>query len=194
MYKAIMYSVPGTGTRFAYKVLESCFCYTKTVGIENFLASNRERVYWHTHSWGDVSPLAGYHGARMVIPLRQPYRAFMTRRHTYPTMEGAMRQTSGFWTMLMEADKHFDTVYLPVDHENLDRVLLLRHIAEHLECDIMTDATDRMAREWKKVGTMGPSPEKGEWEKSRTIKGEPPTFLNDAVDFYYDKIGVLENL
>jgi hypothetical protein len=124
----------------------------------------------------------------MVVPLRNPYLAYVTRSSSHQSVEGAKVKIANFWKLLMNAESKFDMCFLPVDYENLNRLRVLQSIANHLECNWDEEEVARVALDWRKVGTRGPSPEKEEWAKTHTIKGQVPTFLKEAEDWYYKKI------
>lgn len=194
MYKAVVFSVPGTGTRFTYKFLQDSLGYTEVHGIDQILSMTRESVFWSTHSWRAMEPLAGYHGTRMIVPLRDPYRAYLTRRHAYPYDEGARTHMISLWKILMEGVENHDVVYFPIDAPNVDKHLLLKSVADKLETDYDEDSLNNIATNWVRIGSRGPSAPRDEYEKDRTIGGKHVSFLKTAQDWYFDKVELLEKM
>ncbi len=194
MYKAVVFSVPGTGTRFICKFLQDSLGYTEIHGIDQLLAMDRETVFWSTHNWRAMEPLVNYHGSKMVVPLRDPYRAYLTRRHAYPYDEGARTHMASLWKILMDGTEGVDVAYLPIDAPNVDKHLLLQSIAIHLDCGYDTESLDKIATQWLRIGSRGPSAARDEYENAKLIGGEHVSFLKTAQDWYFDKVGILEKL
>ncbi len=194
MYKAIIYSVPGTGTRFVCKYATECLEYLRVVSVGSLMRWPNDNVYLHTHSKSVLKRLMNFHGTRMIIPLRDPYRAYLTRLKTYKSEEGAQTSMAGLWETLMTAEEQFKVVYLPVDHVNLDRRKVLKSIANFMDVDYDEAVLNQFADAWLSIGASQPSASREEYERSKLIKGQHVTFLKEAQDWYFYKVGELEKL
>ncbi len=194
MYKAIVYSVPGTGTRFVCRYLDTCMKYLRVVSVGTLMRWKTEQAYLQTHSKATLKRLEGHHGTRMIIPLRDPYRAYLTRLNTFRSDADAITQTRSLWEYLMAAERDYKVVYLPVDHVNLDRRKVLKSVAQHLEADYDETTLNSFADVWLQIGASQPTASREEYESSKLIDGEHPTFLKEAQDWYFDKVGILEKL
>ena len=101
MYKALVHSVPGSGTRFICEFCEKALGYKRSQSEKELIAFHGGRTYCHTHVWQALDDVARNESVRVVIPLRHPYLAYLTRRYRVgrpsDTPEKKRRIIAGHW-------------------------------------------------------------------------------------------------
>ena len=194
--KALIYSVPGTGTGFTRKLIEVCFNYAP-VSLEKMLASPVDsRCYAAHHVDAERLRLVTqeHPDIKTVIPLRSPVAQYITR---WQRMNGGRRNASratavSFWQTLKESLNRYNYVFLPIE-EGFDRGIKIWRVAKHLETLPDALAYDQFCKEWPKVNSgfpQGTRPERAEYDANGkvTIDGHPMGFLDEAMDWYHEQI------
>lgn len=95
------------------------------------------------------------------------------------------------WKTLIENAAKTEPAFLPVDSD-LDRVKLLQSIANHLEAEPSLEVLLARAHQWPKIGTQGMSEEMETYLATGIIRGEKPTFLDFAVEWYEKNVQSLD--
>ncbi len=198
MHKALIYSVPGTGTRFATQFVEKVLGYKLMRLDRQLLDSHKKDVWSQTHADVSITPfIDSKQIVKFVVPLRDPYLAYVTRNFKSGWTRRQKIQMQApyikLWETLIENVVKADCVFLPVDTD-LNRIMLLQSVANHLDAKVELKLFFDMVYDWPKVGTMGMSSEKELYLKTGMIRGEKPTFLDFAVDWYDATIARLEEV
>ena len=197
--KALVLSVPGTGTRFTRQLLEKCFGYTP-VGIDQIVGKPVESRFFTFHHvdgepWKRITE--NHHEIKTVIPLRSPVAQYITRWQEMS--RGAPRGVKGaaisrataiqLWKWLAESLEKYNYVFLPIE-AGFDRKELIWRVANHLEVLPDADEMERFCREWPKVGTAGPRAEREEYDANGEVKinGYGMGFLDAPMKWYGELI------
>ena len=187
VYKALIHSVPGSGTRFVCEFVEKCLGYKRSHIEADLIVFPTNNTYVQTHAWQDVDVVASTENVRVLFPLRPPYLTYLTRRYRTgrPTDTPEQKQEiiAKHWRELIRKSEYMNPLYLPVE-AGLDREMVLQSIANHLEADINQEVFDEIVESWPKVGTVGGRPERDEYEKTGLIDGVTPHFLDFAIEWY----------
>jgi hypothetical protein len=187
MKNTLIYSVPGSGTRFCLLYLSQVLGYrtSKLEDLVTFESGHLGQVHTDYNDINDIVCRAK--GLRVVVPLRDPYHSFITR--TYKPNWSPTRPAESvplfelWWHRMIEVTKTMDVIYLPVDRPELDRYKLLQSIATHCEVAPDPDKVTKFADDWSKVGSMRVSPQKEEYLEQGTVDGKPMHFLDFAVEW-----------
>ena len=180
MYKAIIYSVPGTGTRFCNKFMEDVLGY-RQVAQGKMDTSN---VYCPIHSSKinfNSKIMKMYPDARLVTPIRDPYLGYISRFSREPSFERE-QETIKDWNMLIENTTRYSTVFLPINCNETDRLHYLVEVGKHLGIGAHSKFVE-YANEWPVIGSRSNIEVKQEYLKHGTILGTKPTFLDFAVEW-----------
>jgi hypothetical protein len=150
MRPALVFSVPGTGTRFTVALLQA-FGYV--------LGTNLSQI----HSLVDKGKhaqdmerlrIAKADGVAAVIPLRSPVASFLTRRKVTAGQtqdekdEKARERTLRYWQTLRDWMHQFDHVLFPIEEVQTPRVDRIARVARHLNV-----AFEPESFVWCKVGS-----------------------------------------
>lgn len=201
MYKALIHSVPGTGTRFAVEFVRYGLEYVVVNTPPELLGSPVNRTLYQTHVGMNINRMLRDKDVRMVTPLRDPYMAFITRwYHFHPIIETKTQEEkeesfAAYWRgLIKDVEMAESPIYLPVDSD-LDHRWILQYVAEGLDARIRNmEFFNKMVDGWPKVGTVRVLPERDEYEATGQIEGETPTFLDFAVEWYRSRIQSLKAL
>ena len=196
-HKAIVYSVPGTGTRFCNRFLENVLGYKATSKVQLVTGVGNNYILMHTvnESKHDLTvPLTNLseraidkliHKAtdiKLVAPLRDPYLSYITRlKYDMPHSSEGKQTMINYWKIFIEKTAQYSTVFVPVDCMVNDRPKILHSIAQHLGAQVPRLTITEYVKEWPKVGTLGNSKLKDEYITHGTIDGTKPTFLDFVV-------------
>jgi len=189
-HKAIVHSVPGTGTRFCCNFLSFVLGY-KEVKL-NELDKTNSYVPIHSGTTGRINRvIEKYPSARLVVPLRDPYLAYTTRHHLdYSDGERGAQNNKDkcveYWQSLIEATALYPTVFLPINCNEKDRLRNLVKVGKYLGANTNSRFID-YATNWTAVGSEGMNDLKREYIERGTINNVKPTFLNFAVDWIRGK-------
>ncbi len=198
MKKALVYSVPGTGTRFANQLLEDVFGY-EVVHVERLAWLEPQNIFIQMHTRNEQlhDLVASIHDLRVICPLRDPYRSFITRNYrkgyTASAPTRSMPKFVEYWEYMIRESALMNVVFLPVDSD-LDRTKLLQSVALHIGAEADKEALSEYLENWPRVGALGTTKVKLEYVEHGTILGETPTFLDFAVDWYKARITELEGI
>jgi len=187
-FKALVHSVPGSGTRFVCEFTEECLGYKRAHTEIDLIESPVRNVYCHTHVWQPLDEVALHESVRVVIPIRPPYLSYLTRRYRLgaatDSVETKQKKVALHWKELIRKAKYMNPLFVPVE-EDLDRRQLLQTIANHLDAPIVNqERFEKFVTDWPKVCTAGPREERDEYESSGLIDEVTPTFLDFAVIWY----------
>ena len=184
MNKAIIYSVPSTGTRFCKKFLEDVLDYKQIRTSE--LKNDVLNVYCQIHS-SKINfdrVMSFYSNIKLVVPLRDPYLSVITR---YLMSDNAAKyiETTGKenWKNLIKMTSRYPAVFVPVNCDESDRVNILQSVVHHLDATVENELLLEYANEWPIVDSKGISKVKQEYLDQGTIDGTKPTFLDFAVEW-----------
>lgn len=191
MHPVLVFSVPGTGTRFTITLLQDVLGYRM---IQTSRIGKMESDHFvHIHSWAadegkhakDMKHLRAVkncqerEGMKTVIPLRSPIASYLTRRHvtageTQEEKDATARSRAlGYWQTMRDCMGWFDYVLFPVEDERVPRHTRVQRVVDHVgvDCDVWSelvvhDGTPRspmgcFVESWAKVGTTGPKSAEG---------------------------------
>ncbi len=190
MRKALVHSIPGSGTRFCTEFISRVLGYSRVDSPEKLVGAKAKNTFCHTHVWNRASAMLCKSDVQIIVPLRDPYLVYLTRRYRllHPTDNPReKRETMArYWHWLIMDTALMSNIYVPVE-AGLDKRWLLQSIADHLKAPIKDEEFfEKMIEEWPKVGTAGPRPERDKYERTGLIDGKALTFLDSAVEWYED--------
>lgn len=188
MYKALVHTVPGSGTRFVCEFTEKCLGYRRSHTHLDLIADSQNNTYCHTHVYQHLDDVALHESVRIVTPLRHPYLAYLTRRYRVgaakDSAEAKQKIIALHWRELLRKSKYMNMLFVPIE-EGFDRARSLNIIANCLHAPVKCpDVFQKMVGEWPKVGTAGPRKERQIYESTGLIDGVEPHFLDFAVEWY----------
>ncbi len=188
MYKALVHSVPGSGTRFVCEFAEKCLDYKRSHSEIDLVEYADDNTYCHTHVWQALDPVVKDERVRVIFPLRSPYLSYLTRRYrvgkTSDTVEQKRQAVILHWKTLIKKAKYMNPLYVPVE-AGLDNRKLLQSIVKHLDAPVVNqEKFEEFVTRWPKVGTAGARYDRDVYEATGFIDGRQPTFLDFAVDWY----------
>lgn len=157
--KVVVYTVPGTGTRFLCDLLETVFGYRKEA-FRDFKTSQDTHVYVQFHvqaNFGRKPYQEDYkldeipHSVLTLTSLRNPKDAAITRGRHGDTLEWTIAR----WWLLMKACNLRPVMSIPVDSD-LDRTKLLTLISQRLDVSLPpADKLEAFVSDWSLVGSGG---------------------------------------
>lgn len=183
-HKALIYSVPGSGTMFTRTLLEKGLEY-KQCGIDQVLAQKMPWKFAQIHSYDSEREKAyDQRDLKTIIPIRDPISTFLTRHNNLGGGYVAREQVLSHWLYLIATIDRFDYVLLPVA-EDFDRRTMLQRVVDHLEAPIKGRAAfENMIEEWPKVNTQGDRTMRPEYEQTGRVENRPLKFLDGAREWY----------
>ena len=195
MNNVIIYSVPGTGTRFCKNFLEYVLGY-KQIGLAD-ITTDASSVYGLIHSSKPnlielMSIMSMNPAMKIILPLRDPYLSYITRycRVTSSTIESTIQDHKKDcienWHGLIETSTRYQPIFLPIDCNENDRLRHLVDIGKYLDANTPNRIVE-FANEWTRVGSQGITVAKSEYVEHGTIDGEIPHFLDYAVEWWKTK-------
>ena len=188
MNKALVLSVPGTGSRFTMNYLMSCLGYVK-VSPEDLLHKPRYAPYCSLQHVNASPPimktLSKVEGLKVVIPLRAPVHQFLTRVGEAAHAQRVREESKVMWKRLVELQPDFDYVYLPIE-EDMDRAKRLMLVADHLDAIPDELVFDEIVENWAKVGSNGIKRERVQYDKTGAVSvgGFNMSFLDEEMAMY----------
>jgi len=188
MNKALVLSVPGTGSRFTMNFLMSCLGYEK-MSPEDLLHKPRYAPFCSLQHVNASPPimktLSKVEGLKVVIPLRAPVHQFLTRVGEAAHAQRVREESKTMWRRLVELKDMFDYVFLPIE-EDMSREKRLILVASHLDAEPNKDVFDEIVNTWAKVGSNGVKPERVHYDKHGTVNvgGFNMSFLDEEMDMY----------
>jgi len=197
MNKALVLSVPGTGSRFTMNYLVSCLGYERKMLLPKDLNPKPRRKPRNTPlpfaSLQHVNaspqqilrPLVKLEGLKTVIPLRAPVHQFLSRMGEASNPENVKEESKTFWKLLKELKDDFDYVFLPIE-EDMDRAGRLMLVANHLGAVPDDDVFEEIVANWAKVGSNGVKPLRVEYDKRGNVSvgGFDMSFLDEEMAWY----------
>jgi len=180
---AIVYSVPGTGTRFCRNFLENVLGYTHVT--PNRMDETNVFNQLHSGSINLDKIMAKYSDIKLVTPIRDPYLAFVSRISLdRPVNDIGLQNNKAscveYWENLIEMTRLYDTVFLPIDCAKNKRLHHLVNVGKFLGANT-TRQFKVYADQWVPIGSQGTTPAKDEYLKQGTIQGVKPIFLDFAI-------------
>jgi hypothetical protein len=191
MHKVVVYSVPGTGTRFCNNFLEYVLGYTVAGRVEKL---TEPKTYWQLHAGkNNLDHIMELHtDVKLLVPIRDPYLSYITRHHADRSgvynMQRIRNNCIEYWEALIDYSTRYPTAFIPVDCAEDNRLRHLVMAANHLG-EGPTEKLMQYADEWAAIGSLGMTDTKREYIERKTILGEKPTFLNFAVE-WIDRLGL----
>jgi len=185
MHNAIVYSVPGTGTRFCNNFLEYVLDYTVAGNVDKLAEPN---TYWQLHiQAGNLERIMQAHpDTKLIVPIRDPYLSFLTRRKADTsgiyTTEKALGNFTEYWKTLIDYTICYPTAFIPIDCSDDDRLRHLEVAANHLGAS-PTDKLMQYANDWAAIGSLGMNDAKREYIEHGTINGMKPAFFDFVVEW-----------
>lgn len=174
--KVVLYTVPGTGTRFVANILETVFGY-EAVSLGRFKNSTPVApVFWQVHT----DPLESQHrlldgtGGRFVTTLRDPVLAYLSRRRTMvsKTQEWLVEDSACRWRRLIAEAEKRKIICFRVDappHDRLENMLRLRLGLG--DPRVNRQASDRLFEHWTPISESIVTMRKLEYLETGKIKG-----------------------
>ena len=183
-YKAIIYSVPGTGTRFCLEFLCDVLGYTQVNSSQLSRSPAKSCTQIHTSANYLKQLFKENPDARIVTPIRDPYLSYITRyREALSENINVSSLEDNWikrWKTLIEQTA-LPVIFLPVDCHEKNRIRVLHSVARHIGTNAIAKPFLKYVEEWPKVGTIGEHEIKNEYLHHGTIRGERPIFLDFAV-------------
>jgi hypothetical protein len=189
-YRAIVYSVPGTGTRFCCDFLSFVLGYKQAP--LNELDNINTYVSIHSGTINRINRvMEKYPDVKLVVPLRDPYLAYTSRYHLdYPVRDSGTQNNKNrcveYWQSLIETTALYPTVFLPINCNEKDRLLNLVKVGKYLGANTNSRFID-YATNWTAIGSDGMNELKHEYIERGTIDSVKPTFLDFAVNWMKGK-------
>jgi len=202
--KAIVFSVPGTGSRFCNKFVEDILGYK--VSTERKLLTDTDKCYMLMHSLNSKNNLfapVSYTAERridrfisscpnikLISPLRDPYLSYITRLETDSALEPLESKLMmiNYWRVFIRKTAIHRPAFVHVNCPKDDRQKVLQIAAQHLGAQVAKSQLLNFVKEWPKVGTLGDNEMKDEYLAQGTIDGKVPHFLDFAVDWVNSKL------
>lgn len=177
MHRALIYSIPGSGTRFTADVIERML---GPIEIQ------------HVDEGWKFDPEADNGIVKTVVPLRSPVAVYLSRRGGHPRDAGLRQTIVKHWATLRERIGLYDYLLFPMA-AGLDRAELLQSVIEHLDTEPDTDVFDELVRNWRKVGNHEQRPELVEYEQTGNVvvDGKDMGWLDDHTDWYDKQVATI---
>lgn len=192
MNKAVVLSVPGTGSRFTMNFLMSGLGYEK-ISPEDLIHKPRYAPFCclqHVNaSPQTLKKLAKREDLKVVIPLRAPVHQFLTRSGEAAHAQRVREESKVHWKRLREIKDTFDYVFLPIE-EDMDRAARLMVVANHLDAVPDEMIFDEIVTNWSKVGSSGVKPARVKYDRDGNVSlgGFNMSFLDEEMAWYRETI------
>jgi len=200
--KVIVYSVPGTGSRFCNTFIEEILGYK--VSYRRAFLTDSDRCYMLMHSLDanrnlekpipstEERPIDEFMSKqptiKLVSPLRDPYLSYITRLEMGGMDDAEGKQTMiNYWRVFIRKTAIYRPIFVPVHCAPENRLKLLQTTAQHIGAQVPKLQLHNYVKEWHKVGTTGDSELKTEYLTHGTIEGEKPHFLDFAFNWVDSK-------
>lgn len=173
--KVVLYTVPGTGTRFMANILESVYGY-RAVGYEEFKTSNHDAAVFirlHTDPLDSQHQLINRISGRFVTTLRDPVLAYLSRVRTMvsKTQAWTVPDSACRWARLMEEVGKRRMFYFPVDPMQINGDLM-DCLSESIRPKrVNRGALGEVLGTCEPIGASSAGSEKIEYLKTGKIKG-----------------------
>jgi len=192
MNKALVLSVPGTGSRFTMDFLMACLGYVK-LSPEDLLHKPRYAPFCSLQHVNASPPilktLSKVEGLKTIIPLRAPVHQFLTRAGEAAHAQRVREESKTLWKRLRDLKDGFDYVFLPIE-EDMDRARRLMRVANHLDAVPDEMVFDEIITHWAKVGSSGIKPHRIKYDKEGDVSvgGFNMGFLDEEMARYNEWI------
>jgi hypothetical protein len=187
-HKALIYSVPGSGTMFTREILRKCLGYQHK-DLPVMLKHSAPRNYSQIHV-DDVrlDMVLDKAGVKTIIPVRDPVSTFLTRHNNMSGGLRARKLSEAFWGMLIDTIDQFDYVLLPVA-EDYDHEMMAQRVIDHLDAPIeYPDAYRGLVRDWPLINSQGEKTMRKEYEETGLVEGRDVSFLDFAMEWYEQQL------
>ncbi len=195
--KAVLHTVPGSGTRFVSDILERVFQY-RGIGHPEFIATENSGVYILVHSYGEGhaqhKKLDTVGDVPFVTALRNPVSSYLTR-NAQSKRDGVgyfetPTQWAQRWSRLARVVEERGAFCFPVDAD-LDRVRLIERLGAHIRAWGRVGVKEEIVKAWQVVGSQGAVPEQTEYMQTGKVEGYDLAPLQDAAQWYNEQVEVL---
>jgi hypothetical protein len=200
--RALLYSIPGSGTRFACKYLTEVLGYKKYAVSEFSEMPVTSRSLTQCHVDGSFMSARArgdnlvHHKLRavadegliVVIPLRSPVATAISRMRD----DGgrSVLQIREMWKTLAGEIDSFDHILLPVEAPWLDHRRLLKLVASKLDAVPDPVLFEEMAAKWPRIGSSGLKGERDEYARTgrTTLGGHDSSIFDEATAWYIRRL------
>ena len=189
MHKALVLSVPGTGSRFTLNFLEACLGYQR-ISPEELLHKPAETPFCalqHVNSHGaSLRDTANpRYQIKTVIPLRAPVHQFITRLGVNAHANRVREECKTLWKRMREVMNDYDHVLLPVEVD-MDRRARLEVVMRHLGATPDAAMFDHIIEHWTPVGSGGVKSERLTYDRDGdvSIAGFRMGIFDDEMAWY----------
>ena len=158
--KTVVYTIPGTGTRFLLHILETVFGYEQIHGNKEFLGSAKLNVHTQFHVqafFGQPNYKEDYrldeipHDIPVLTSLRHPHSSTRTRARHGDAIEWSLKR----WKKLIRIAGGRGIFSVPVD-ASLNRMELIKKIGVFIESPVtVSTEADELIDNWSPVGSGG---------------------------------------
>jgi len=194
MHRALVLSVPGTGSRFTMNYLMGCLGYEK-LSPEDLLHKPKNSPFCslqHVNASPPIMKTLGKaEGLKVVVPLRAPIHQFLTRSGESKHAQRVREESKALWSRLRQIllDGSWDYVFLPIE-EDMDRTKRLMKVANHLDAEPDEDVLEEIVTNWAKVGSSGIKPARVEYNKRGNVSvgGFNMSFMDEEMRWYRETI------
>ena len=194
MHRALVLSVPGTGSRFTMNFLMGACGYEK-LSPEDLLHKPKNSPFCslqHVNASPPIMKVLGRaEGLKVVVPLRPPVHQFLTRAGESAHAQRVREESKSLWSRLRQilSDGSWDYVFLPIE-EDIDRSKRLMKVADHLEAVPDEDVFTEIVTRWDKVGSNGVKPARVEYNRRGNVSvgGFNMGFLDEEMAWYRETI------
>jgi hypothetical protein len=192
MHKALVLSVPGTGTRFTSNYLEGCLGYTR-VSPDDLIHKPPDSPFTsqcHVNTGPPMMKmLAEHRGLKTIIPLRAPVHQFITRCGSSAHANRVLTESKTLWARLRQEMGRFDFVFLPIE-EDIDRDARLRLVTKHLDANPHPEVHEEIVKSWDKVGSNGVKAERVQWDATGHLNlgGKNMHVFDEEMKWYQEQI------
>ena len=194
MHKALVLSVPGTGSRFTMNFLMGCLGYEK-LSPEDLIHKPPNSPFCclqHVNAGPPAMKMLREHpGLKTIIPLRAPVHQFLTRAGESAHAQRVREESKSLWGRLIQMlrDGSWDYVFLPIE-EDMDRRARLMKVARHVEAEPDPDVFEEIVTNWAKVGSSGIKPARVKYDKygKVSVGGFNMSFLDEEMAWYRETV------
>jgi len=195
MHRALVLSVPGTGSRFTMNFLMGGLGYEK-LSPEDLLHKPKNSPFCSLQHVNASPPIMKVLGKaeelKVVVPLRAPVHQFLTRSGEAAHAQRVREESKTMWGRLRQIlnDGSWDYVFLPIE-ENMDRRKRLMKVADHLGAVPNEYVLEEFVAHWHRVGSSGIKPARVEYDRRGQVSvgGFNMSFLDEEMAWYK---GVIE--
>ncbi len=185
--KTVVYTIPGTGTRFLLAMLEKVFGYEQVHGNKEFLGPDRDDIYTQFHVqafFGQPNYKEDYrlddipHDIPVITSLRHPHSSTLTRARYGDAIDWSLRR----WEKLIRIAEGRKIFTVPVDVA-LSRAALIKNLGVWIDApSIASVEVDELLENWAPVGSGG------EGKNPITVTDEDLSKFDFAMEWYNQEL------